>query len=315
MQAGVASGAQAGGTLPNCGKPYRASTFTDVGAGSNHNWVAASIDPAYNPAFTPFGVADWNKDGVKDIIARDDTSADNGDLYVYLGPGTQNGRILIGNSGWNPYTPFGVADFNYDGYQDVIVRNDNTGDLWLYPGSGGALVRGSVMIGHGGWNDYSPYGMGQMNADNYPDLVVRNDITGDLWLYMNGGASFASRSVLGINFRGDQAFGIADLNNDGSPDIITRDNSTGALWLYPYSEITHTISFGAESQIMTISTGVTPFGIANYDTADSYPDMIVRDNVYRTLSLYPGRLAVCGRTFAFNPGCAFGSPIQIGNGW
>ena len=29
---------------------------------------------------------------------------------------------------------FGVADWDGDGYADVIARNGTTGDLWLYPG-------------------------------------------------------------------------------------------------------------------------------------------------------------------------------------
>jgi hypothetical protein len=311
MQAGVASGAQAGGTLPNCGKPYRASTFTDVGAGSNHNWVAASIDPAYNPAFTPFGVADWNKDGVKDIIARDDTSADNGDLYVYLGPGTQNGRIRIGAGGWNPYTPFGVADFTGDGRPDVLVRNDNTGDLWLYPGNGGVLTDGSTMIGHTGWNEFSPYGIANMNSDGYPDLLTRNDATGQLYVYFNNGiGGLYGSSVIGNNFDQLQPFGIGDYDGDGNPDVYARDNNTGTVWMYPFSR--SSVSFGARSQITNISTAFTPFGVANYN-ADLFADVIVRDDTSRILYLYPGKLAACGRTFSTT--CSLDAPTQIGSGW
>ncbi|MEV7289794.1 VCBS repeat-containing protein, partial [Streptomyces sp. NPDC093252] len=32
------------------------------------------------------------------------------------------------------FTPFGIADWDRDGRQDIITRNDTTGDLWLYPG-------------------------------------------------------------------------------------------------------------------------------------------------------------------------------------
>jgi len=41
--------------------------------------------------------------------------------------------VLIGH-GWNPFTPFGVADWDRDGHRDIIARDDATTKLWLYPG-------------------------------------------------------------------------------------------------------------------------------------------------------------------------------------
>ena len=35
------------------------------------------------------------------------------------------------------YSSFGLGDWNGDGHADVVARNNTTGDLWLYPGSGG----------------------------------------------------------------------------------------------------------------------------------------------------------------------------------
>jgi hypothetical protein len=285
------------------------SFFVDVATGPNHDWIVAAMINL--PAFTPFGVADWNGDGAKDIIARDDTSTDNGDLYVYLGPGTQNGRIRIGAGGWNPYTPFGVADFTGDGRPDVLVRNDNTGDLWLYPGNGGVLTDGSTMIGHTGWNEFSPYGIANMNSDGYPDLLTRNDATGQLYVYFNNGiGGLYGSSVIGNNFDQLQPFGIGDYDGDGNPDVYARDNNTGTVWMYPFSR--SSVSFGARSQITNISTAFTPFGVANYN-ADLFADVIVRDDTSRILYLYPGKLAACGRTFSTT--CSLDAPTQIGSGW
>jgi hypothetical protein len=49
------------------------------------------------------------------------------------------------------YTFAGVADWDRDGHQDIITRQDTTGDLWLYPGQSlrgpGNVQR--VQIGNG----------------------------------------------------------------------------------------------------------------------------------------------------------------------
>ena len=41
--------------------------------------------------------------------------------------------MKIGN-GWNGWTGFGLADWDRDGNQDIIVRNNANGALWLCPG-------------------------------------------------------------------------------------------------------------------------------------------------------------------------------------
>ncbi|MBM9507861.1 FG-GAP repeat domain-containing protein [Actinacidiphila acididurans] len=138
--------------------------------------------------YTPFGVADWDGDGHKDIIVRNDTTAD---LWLYPGEGHRayswQTPVKIGN-GWNGYTPFGVADWDGDGHQDIVVRNDTTNDLWLYPGEG---VRGyswqtPVKIGNG-WGGYTPFGLADWDSDGHQDIIVRNDTTADLWLYPGEG--------------------------------------------------------------------------------------------------------------------------------
>ncbi|MER7789627.1 FG-GAP-like repeat-containing protein, partial [Streptomyces sp. NPDC097640] len=108
-------------------------------------------------AYSSFGVADWDRDQHQDIIARNNAT---GDLWLY--PGTsQRGYsnqtpVKIGN-GWNGYTPFGTTDWDHDQHQDIIARNDTTGDLWLYPGTSqrGYSNQTPVKIGNG-WNGYTP---------------------------------------------------------------------------------------------------------------------------------------------------------------
>ncbi|MEU5100980.1 hypothetical protein AB0H07_01630 [Streptomyces sp. NPDC021354] len=49
------------------------------------------------------------------------------------------------------YSSFGVADWDRDQHQDIIARNNATGDLWLYPGNSqrGYSNQTPVKIGNG----------------------------------------------------------------------------------------------------------------------------------------------------------------------
>jgi hypothetical protein len=64
---------------------------------------------AYTPAVTIAGVADYDRDGSRDIVARDKA----GLLWLYPGQSTRGysslGRFQIGN-GWQGMTFAGIAD-------------------------------------------------------------------------------------------------------------------------------------------------------------------------------------------------------------
>ncbi|MEU1286932.1 trypsin-like serine protease, partial [Kitasatospora sp. NPDC005856] len=143
VQAGVLKGASCGG----------AASYSEVGAGPNRDWLLSQLTKL---PYTPFGVADWDRDGHQDIIARNDAS---GDLLLYPGESSRGYSsaqpVRIGN-GWQGFTPFGVADWDGDGHQDIVVRNDASGDLLLYPGesSRGYSSAQPVRIGNG-WQGFT----------------------------------------------------------------------------------------------------------------------------------------------------------------
>jgi VCBS repeat protein len=84
------------------------------------------------------------------------------------------------------YTPFGLADWDGDGQQDAIARQDSTGDLWLYPGVGGGLSSSPILIGTG-FGGYTSFGLADWDGDGHTDLVVRRDDSGDVALYTGHG--------------------------------------------------------------------------------------------------------------------------------
>ncbi|MGW2883802.1 FG-GAP repeat domain-containing protein [Streptomyces griseoruber] len=122
------------------------------------------------------------------------------------------------------------------------------GTLRLFPATGtGASLGSSVPIGTG-WTNYTFAGVADLNGDTNPDVIVRDDATGILWLYpSNGSNGFGTRSQIGTGWNPYTFGGIGDFNSDGNPDVIAREDATGVLWLHPRTAT----AFSARQQIGT----------------------------------------------------------------
>jgi hypothetical protein len=185
--------------------------------------------------FTYAGIADWDRDGHQDIIARDNGT---GLLWLYLGESkrgySQAGRVQIGN-GWQGYTFAGIADWDRDGHQDIVAE-DSAGNLWLYPGdsSRGYSAFQRVQIGNG-WTPFSYAGITDWDRDGHQDIIARDNGTGLLWLYLGQskrGYSQAGRVQIGNGWQNYTLADVTDWDRDGHQDIVARD-SNALLWLYP----------------------------------------------------------------------------------
>ncbi|MGW6449171.1 LamG-like jellyroll fold domain-containing protein [Lentzea sp. NPDC055074] len=186
--------------------------------------------------YTIAGLADWDKDGKTDIIAREDAT---GRLMLYPGEGKRGPStippVAIGG-GWGGYTYAGVADYDRDGKQDVIAR-DPGNTLWLYPGDGNRAqpTAERVSLG-GGWNDFTYYGVVDRTGDGAPDIVAEwGDI---LWLYKGLGARTPQsgnyeRWQIGSGWQGATARTVVDFNFDGAPDIVAKVRWADSWYLYP----------------------------------------------------------------------------------
>lgn len=165
-------------------------------------------------------------DGYQDLVVRDNISCN---LQVFLGTADDlSPTPTFLGSGWCSYRPFGVVDWNRDGYQDVITATST--DMYNYPGDlkGGKATR--LAIGEGWTTDFTPFGIANVVGDTTPDVYTRLTSTGILRLY-----DFPAGAVsqAGIGWGGYTSFGLTDFNRDGKPDVIARENSTGILWMYP----------------------------------------------------------------------------------
>ncbi|KAB1932605.1 hypothetical protein F8271_25145 [Micromonospora sp. ALFpr18c] len=127
-------------------------------------------------SYRPFGVADWNRDGYHDVIAADST----GQMWNYPGDlkGGKTARVGLGGGWTTDFSPFGIANVVGDTTPDIYTRLASTSILRLYD----VPVTGVTQVGVG-WGGYTSFGLTDFNRDGKPDIIARDNSTGNLWMY------------------------------------------------------------------------------------------------------------------------------------
>lgn len=235
---------------------------------------------------TMAATGDWDSDGKPDVLSRDGA----GELYLL--PGTGNGNIdsrtRIGH-GFTGYTfAPGMADYDKDGHQDFIVREDATGILWLYTGNSQRGPHGSRFQIGSGWGGYALTGLSDWDKDGNIDIIAR-DSAGVMWLYPGEGTrapSSQARVTLGSGWStsGVTYFGSKDWDRDGNPDLVIYDGA-GTLWGYPGSGSRGL--YGTRFQLGSGWTGIDGALIADVG-GDGKVDILANPANQTHWVIYPG---------------------------
>jgi len=179
------------------------------------------------------GVADFDGDGVPDILWRNPSTGANALWYM------QSNGTAIKSAVGVPYCEpawqvAGVADFDGDGVPDILWRNPSTGAnaLW-YMDSDGTAIKSAVGVPSCS-TSWQIAGLADFDGDGVPDILWRNPSTGAnaLWYMQFDGT--AIKSAAGVPSCGTswEVGKVVDFDGDGVPDILWRNPSTGAnaLW-------------------------------------------------------------------------------------
>ncbi|MEU7909232.1 VCBS repeat-containing protein [Actinoplanes sp. NPDC049118] len=95
-----------------------------------------------------------------------------------------------------------IGDLDRDGREDVVARENATGDLWFYPGTGSGLGT-RKRIGTGGWNGMRELtAIGDFNRAGHPDLTAVQTSTGYVFLYPGNGSTLQARVRIATGFTG-----------------------------------------------------------------------------------------------------------------
>jgi len=231
-------------------------------------------------------IADVNGDGMGDIVATNILSGDvtillsNGDGTVSVPTfGYANGGIPI----YEGYTlPAIVADFNGDGFADIVVPDQEFSFAYLR-GYGDSKFRAAVdyygPTTTSGYYTYT-YGVatGDFNGDGHPDVVIPNFC--DYCTNPVGVTVFLSNPdgslQAGINYgTGSDYFFVAvgDFNGDGKLDIVATDYYNGLVQIFNGDG---TGNFAVGSTFNTDLANNEPYGVSVADfNNDGHPDLAV----------------------------------------
>jgi hypothetical protein len=193
----------------------------------------------------------------------------------------------------NDYLDFRVlppakqADWNRNGWSDVLARTKSTGNLFAYPGNGTAVSEASRAYVGKGFAKMDQIVRMDLNRDGYPDVIARLK-SGAVHFYpgRSDGRLGTAKKLYKDQRKLREFTAIGDFNKDGYPDLLAQQISNGNIYLYPG---TKGAKFGSRKALAygnwndrSEFTGVGDFN------RDGRPDLLVKQTKTGNLYLYRG---------------------------
>jgi len=220
--------------------------------GTDYQIKISSLDPGLNlcdEGDGPFSIVafkrtagDFNHDGKSDLVWRYDGPGGYNCLWLV---GTSPKRAAVKDPRLDPQAVIipaetgldnqvaGTGDFNQDGQEDILWRNQSNGNntLWLMAGATYTGTAGLPAEPDPAW---AICGTGDFNADGQIDILWRNSATGSNKVWLLSG--IAKVGELKLPEFADPAWdisGTGDFNHDGYVDILWHNQATGSnrVWL------------------------------------------------------------------------------------
>jgi hypothetical protein len=293
---------------------------TTSGPSTTPAWSAEGTVDNQGFGFAVASAGDVNGDGYSDVIVGRNYGSGGGQAWVYYGaagglPATAS-WTQTGPGGYGTLVT-GAGDVNGDGYDDVVVGNNQGSgpESYVYHGSAGGLSPSPALVT---WMGNSAVaGAGDVNGDGYDDVITGHvstpSYTGHarLWLGSQAGLSTANTIYVTYNSPGGRygtsVAGAGDVNGDGYDDVLvgapTHDSQStnlvdvGQVFLFYGSAVPDGFpEWGFEGDLTSCQVGNS---VAGADVnGDGYGDILVGASQYDYAS------ATQGRAYLF-----FGSPI------
>lgn len=125
-------------------------------------------------------------------------------------------------------TYLGHGDTNNDGRQDLLVRNERSGEVEVFQGGTESSFYSAGSLGPLG-SSWAVKGIGDLNADGTDDLLFQNSATGDIVQWGLTGTQVTSSAYLGNPGSSWGIMGVHDFDGNGTSDILFRNAYTGDI--------------------------------------------------------------------------------------
>jgi hypothetical protein len=199
---------------------------------------------------------------------------------------------LFGEMRINSTVPLGsnairrtLADFNGDAHSDVLWRNASTGENYLYPMNGTAILAGEGYVRTVADLNWQVAGIGDFDGDGKADILWRNSVTGENYLYPMNGLSIKATegSVRTVTDQNWQVAGIGDFDGDGKADVLWRHATLGQNYIYFMDGTTIKPSEGFIRAVPDLNWQVK--GVGDFD-GDGKADIVWRNSTSGQNYLY-----------------------------
>jgi hypothetical protein len=149
--------------------------------------------------------------------------------------------------------------------------------MYLLLGNGDGTFQGTQLLPTGGESSVA-LAVADLNGDGKPDVVVANQSSGDLTVFLGqGNGEFQAKPPYSLNAPGTLANVVAgDFNGDGKTDVVTVEHLGG---------LTNTLAVslgngdGTFQPPAALAAGTQPLAAAVADlNGDGKPDLVVADN-------------------------------------
>ena len=158
--------------------------------GSGGNVLVSAANITAKNAWQVVSIADFNRDGHPDLLWEDPASGFAQIWYL----GGAHGTDLLGAANLtktNPWHIVGAADFNGDGFPDVVWQDPASGTIQIWYLGGSATGRegsqlqsaANLMASHS-----RVAAIADFNQDGHPDIVLQEAATGAASVYFFTGA-------------------------------------------------------------------------------------------------------------------------------